>query len=326
MPEIQRRINTLNIVFKNGKSCYNQIGAVFQCILRGGSEVHDIEGCLIPLFWISLTIFSGFYVYRDAQARGKSQNEALAWTLGTVFICFPLILIVYLVKKFSSPVLRIYGSTGSSANFSQAVNSPPTAPASGPSGGLLTTLMNPATLPTQQTAASVSPPAGKSRTTSPGTALLFSVVKSSNIDALKELLQQGTELNQVDKDGTTALHWAVNSGLKEIAELLIGGGAELSAEDNDGRTPLHWAAFADFRDIAGLLLMKGAEVNARDYDGRTPVHDATEQGFKEMVELLISKGADVNMKDSEGKSPLQIATSSQYTEVADLLRLHGAWS
>ncbi|MHC9538765.1 MAG: ankyrin repeat domain-containing protein [Vulcanimicrobiota bacterium] len=286
---------------------------------------NEIGGCLFPLFWISIVIFCGIFVYRDATAKGKSQGEALGWALGSTFFCFPLIFILYLVLKSTSPALKVYKTAVSSGSAYPPAGPPPAQQPSGSPGGFLTAPLNSAATPAQQTQSSMSPPR-KSPVISPEASGLFSAVKSSNIEALKKFLQQGTDLNGVDKDGTTVLHWAVNTGLREITELLVNGGADLSAEDNDGRTPLHWASFADFRDIAEFLLKKNAEVNARDYDGRSPIHNATEQGFKEMVELLISKGADVNMKDNEGKSPLQIATSSQYKEVADLLQAHGAWS
>ena len=106
----------------------------------------------------------------------------------------------------------------------------------------------------------------------------------------------------------------------------IAAGADVNEKDEKGATPLHGAAFTGRMEVVELLIANGANVNAKDKDGGTPLLHATLSGHREIVELLISKGADVNAKVApsdrlfKGKTPLDLASKA---EISDLLRKHG---
>jgi len=132
--------------------------------------------------------------------------------------------------------------------------------------------------------------------------LLLEAILKGEIEAIKQHLADGADVNAKDEEGFTPLHYAMTVGrsilhrdmqgtvLKEIAEQLIANGADVNAKDDRGRTPLHWAA----------------------YDGRN-----------EIAELLITAGADVNAKDGGGDTPLDWAIKYNHPEIAALLRKHG---
>ena len=142
-----------------------------------------------------------------------------------------------------------------------------------------------------------------------------------NIEAVKQHLDDGTEVNAKDENGLTPLHFAKT---KEIADLLISKGADVNAKEAKNRiTPLHWAAWRGRKEIAELLIAKGADVNVKNKDGGTPLHNAAWKGHVEIAKLLIVKNADVNAKDVEGQTPLDWAEEEKHTETADLLRKHG---
>ena len=61
---------------------------------------------------------------------------------------------------------------------------------------------------------------------------------TGNIEAVKQHLAAGTDVNAKGKYGGTPLHTAAARGQKEIAELLIPNGAEVNAKDGNGWTPL----------------------------------------------------------------------------------------
>ena len=93
-----------------------------------------------------------------------------------------------------------------------------------------------------------------------------------NIEAVKQHLAKGVDVNAKNKDGASALHVAAIVGQYEVAELLIQKGADVNFRGNDGGTALHAAAFLGQYEIATLLVQKGADVNARNNDGTTAMN------------------------------------------------------
>ena len=71
---------------------------------------------------------------------------------------------------------------------------------------------------------------------------LLKAAEDGNIEAVKQHIATGTDVNAKDGGGQTPLHNAALKGRKEIAELLIGEGADVNAKDNFKSTPLHFAA------------------------------------------------------------------------------------
>ncbi len=113
-----------------------------------------------------------------------------------------------------------------------------------------------------------------------------------------------------------SIHEAAGTGNIEAVKQHLAAGTDVNAKGKYGATPLHNTAI---KEIAELLIPNGAEVNAKDGNGWTPLHYAAGRGHRETAELLIAKGADVNAKGADGKTPLDSADG----ETADLLRKHG---
>ena len=160
---------------------------------------------------------------------------------------------------------------------------------------------------------------------------IHSAALGGEVEAVKEFLTAGTDVNAKDNDGSTPLHWAIPRGHKEIAELLIAEGADVNAKNGHGSTSLHNATELGQREIAELLIAKGADVNAKSQRGSTPLHNAALSGHKKTAELLIANGADMNPKNDDDKTPLDRAMLNHInadlvrkrTETAALLRKHG---
>ncbi|MDC0064912.1 ankyrin repeat domain-containing protein [Verrucomicrobia bacterium] len=147
---------------------------------------------------------------------------------------------------------------------------------------------------------------------------------SGNIEAVKQRIAAGADVNAMNEYGWTPLHEAVTGGHKDIADLLISKGAEVNAKEAKNRiTPLHWAAWRGRKEIAELLITKAADVNVKNKDGGTPLHNAAWKGHVEIANLLIVKNADVTAKDVEGQTPLDWAEEEKHKEIVDLLRKHG---
>ena len=146
---------------------------------------------------------------------------------------------------------------------------------------------------------------------------IWTAAEEGNIEAVKQHLAAGTDVNIQDFDGWTPLHWAAMEGHKKTAELLIANGADVDLKDNLG-----WSALliTDHMKIAELLISNGADVNLKNMDGNTPLQYAAMAGQTGIAKLLLIKEADLNTKNINGKRPLDWAMT---TEIADLLRKHG---
>ena len=116
---------------------------------------------------------------------------------------------------------------------------------------------------------------------------------------------------------------AAKAGEIEAVKQHLAAGADVDAKDKYGRTPLHLSPASGHKEIAELLIARGADVNAKNKYGLTPLHFAAGYGRKETVELLIAEGADVNAQHDDGGTPIDWAIINKYTELADLLRKHG---
>ena len=138
---------------------------------------------------------------------------------------------------------------------------------------------------------------------------IHDAAKAGDIEAVKQHLAAGSDVNTKDIDGRTPLHRAVSSGCREVAVLLITEGADVNAKDNYTRTPLHWAAGFGHKECVALLIANGANINVKRRSGGTPTPlDNAERAIK-------------HYSHRSYYSPEKIAASK---ETAEYLRENGA--
>ena len=95
-------------------------------------------------------------------------------------------------------------------------------------------------------------------------------VISGNLEAVKQHIEAGTDINQKEAmSGSTALISAASFGKIEIAKALIDAGADLSAKNNDGSNALHVAAFFCRIEIVQLLIDAKADKTILNNYGAT---------------------------------------------------------
>ena len=90
---------------------------------------------------------------------------------------------------------------------------------------------------------------------------IHEAANKGNIEAVKQHLAAGTDVNAKDGNGFPPLHLAADRGHTEVVELLITKGAEVNAQSDGGNTPLDWAVDSAHSDeeTADLLRKHGGK-------------------------------------------------------------------
>lgn len=120
--------------------------------------------------------------------------------------------------------------------------------------------------------------------------------------ALRQLINEGADMNSKDAEGTPLLMHAVLYSDAETVRLLLDHGADPNATNAAGATALIWAAGDPAK--ASMLIKAGADVNARSALGRTPLLIAASvDGASTVAHRLLAHGADDNVHDELKGNP-----------------------
>jgi ankyrin repeat protein len=148
--------------------------------------------------------------------------------------------------------------------------------------------------------------------------------ETTDLAPIRSWIAQGADVNQAEKDGTTALHWASYWNNLPAVELLIDAGADVDASNDLGATAIWLAAENGSVDVSELLLDAGADPNLHLLSGETPVMTAAQAGHTEVLELLLSNGADPNVRATRNQTALMWAAGERHPEAVEVLLAHGA--
>ncbi|BBG99467.1 Ankyrin repeat family protein [Prunus dulcis] len=123
---------------------------------------------------------------------------------------------------------------------------------------------------------------------------------------MDKLLDDGVDINVVDKDGLTALHTAIIAKKEAVISHLLRKGASPHIRDGDGATPLHYAVQVGTKRIVKLLIKYKVDVNVADNDGWTPLHIAVQSRNRDIAKILLVNGADKSRRNEDGRTPLDL--------------------
>lgn len=99
---------------------------------------------------------------------------------------------------------------------------------------------------------------------------IHTAVLTDNMDALKQHVAAGSNLNEKDPyGGSSPLITASLFGKPDAAKVLIEAGADINFQNNDGSTALHTGAFFCRPEIVKMLLENGADKSLKNKFGAT---------------------------------------------------------
>ena len=142
-------------------------------------------------------------------------------------------------------------------------------------------------------------------------------------EAARYLIEK-TDINihKADNEGNTALFYAAKGIRPGMALDLIAAGADINATHENGSTALHRSVDTQMADICHALIENGANPNAANNDGATPLHIAAIRGGKEIIIALIIAGANTQARDNNGHTPLEYAVAAERTRQIIQYPLH----
>lgn len=150
---------------------------------------------------------------------------------------------------------------------------------------------------------------------------LMKAVKANEIDRVRQLIQQGVDVDQPDGSQDVPLIMAAYLGHTEIVAVLLAAGADVTAVDPGMKaTALHAAAYAGRTDAARLLIEHGIDVDKQGpYNGYTALHDAIWQNNVETAREIVEAGANLQLRSNEGQTPLEMAQARKRREIVAII-------
>lgn len=172
---------------------------------------------------------------------------------------------------------------------------------------------------------------------------------TKDFDKLKQLLQDGVDINSQDSQGRTALMMSLIPNFRndnvfnllntnaenndeKITQFLIENGADVNIQNSRGDTALIFAIELSNKNAVKLLIEKGANVNVTNNKKENALfytpNDENQATVLEMMKLLIEAKINVNQQDEHGETILMklIRSGKPYaqTQYIQLLLDNGA--
>lgn len=192
---------------------------------------------------------------------------------------------------------------------------------------------------------------------------LQAAAAAGDVNAIREAIRSGAQIEFRDADGRTPLMTAVYKHHTDAVRELIGAGASVNAQDKILNSPFLYAGAEGMTDIVRMCMKAGADYTVYNRYGGSALIPACERGHVEtvkailedkkfpinhinrlgwtalleavilgnggkahieIVHLLIDHGADLNIADKDGVTTLQHARQKRQTEIVRLLEQAGA--
>ncbi|VDN06242.1 unnamed protein product [Thelazia callipaeda] len=152
---------------------------------------------------------------------------------------------------------------------------------------------------------------------------LLIATMTGNTSVMKQLIENGAQINHLDKDKHSAVHWAVVCGQLEALIMLLDNGAKVDFADNQGAQAIHYVTATEgisrerSEAILHVLLKHDAKANARDVDGRSPILWAASNGNLEAIISIAQAGGDMYVVDRDRLNIIHCAASHGHIHIIE---------
>ena len=135
---------------------------------------------------------------------------------------------------------------------------------------------------------------------------------------VKQLIENGANINLLTDFGSTPLIMACNGGNIRIVRYLVEHGADVNTSNNNNHTCLMFASVMGYHHIVQYLLEEGADPEPVCNRGQTALHKSAAQGHFAITNMLIETGLEMT-KDNDGMTPLMMAAINQKCSIVEYL-------
>jgi hypothetical protein len=141
---------------------------------------------------------------------------------------------------------------------------------------------------------------------------------------VRELLDQGADVNSRYGHEFTPLMYAVLQGHTEMVRLLLSSGANPNLRTNADRTALMYAAYSGNSRMIDLLLSYNADILITDRAGVSALALAVLPRHTDVIRTLLMRGANPNARTDNSRTALMVAVSNDWGEILKMLLEKGA--
>ncbi len=152
---------------------------------------------------------------------------------------------------------------------------------------------------------------------------LYYAVKSGDLDAVKQELEAGADIETIYDHCRTPLIVAILHSQYAIADFLIEKGANVNAAKGRDNTPFEWAILYDKPELMKRLLAAGAEYDENDRNFVLAMLAAVQGNCIKSIRQLGELGVNINLHD-EGMTCLMSAAYAGNEKMVNLLLEFGA--
>ncbi len=132
-----------------------------------------------------------------------------------------------------------------------------------------------------------------------GCSVLFLAARGGDVDVIRFLCdEKKLDINCVNNQGGIPIFLATEANCFEALRFLIEKGSDIDKIDNGGHNILHHAAQRGYTEITNFLWKRGVNSSLRDTNGRTPFIMAMINNRFKTAEVIIDNGLTQDILDS----------------------------